>query len=184
MKRIVHLVCCAFLLGTSAGTNGAQYALTLEDWKNHPDVKAVREIYDETKAGIKDKKYRSTNRRFDVEAASCATYPVKSETLVFDTVNRVRLFNIEQIGSHREPFTVERYYDSNGALRFVFVERLFSNVRIYLDSAGNVIWAVEHSNNKFTVFDSKNDDWEMKPNNAKEAREEFQAQQLCPEITK
>jgi len=66
----------------------------------------------------------------------------------------------------------------------VFVERRFSNVRIYLNNAGNVFWAVEQSNSKFTVFDSSNEDWEMKPNTARKAREEFQAEQLCPEITK
>lgn len=166
------------------GSSRAQYAVKLEDWKNHPGVKAVREIYDEVKTGINDKKYKSRIRRFDIESASCATYPIKSQTLVSDIADRVRLYKIEQIGSHRESFTVERYYDSNGKLRFVFVQRLFSNVRIYLNNAGNVFWAVEQSNNMFTVFDSSNEDWEMRPNNEKEAREEFQAQQLCSEITK
>lgn len=184
MKRIARLVHFAVLFGISAGTYGAEYALKLEDWKHHPDVKAVREIYDEIKAGIKDNSYKSRTRKFDVESASCESHPLKSETLVSDTAGRVRLYKIEQLGSHREPFTIERYYDSNGQLRFVFVERLFSNERVYLNSAGNVFWAVEQRNNKLTVSDSSSDDWEMRPNSARKAKEEFGARQRCPEITK
>lgn len=184
MKKIALLVHLAFLLGISAVTYGANYSVTLEDWKNHPDVKAVREIYDEIRAGIKDKNYKIQTKRYDVESASCATYPIKQETLVFDTVGQVRLYEIEKLGSHRESFSIERYYDSSGTIRFVFVDRLFSSVRIYLNNSGDVFWAIEHSNNKFTVFDSSNDDWEINPNIAQKAREMFQAKKPCPEITK
>ena len=34
----------------------AQYAVTMEDWKNHPDVNEVRVIYDEIKNGIRANK--------------------------------------------------------------------------------------------------------------------------------
>ncbi|MEK6770508.1 MAG: hypothetical protein AABY62_02540 [Pseudomonadota bacterium] len=169
---------------TDIAPSRAQYTVKLADWKNHPDVKSARQIYDEIRIGIKEKKYITKVRKYDVESPSCATYPIKSETLVLDTANRVRLYQLEQIGSHREPFTVERYYDSTGTLRFVYVDRVITNVRIYLNSAGNVIWAVEQNGEKFTTYDSSNEDWEMKPNSANMAREEFQGQQLCQEITK
>jgi len=63
----------------------AQYTVTMEDWKNHPDVKEVRVIYDEIKNGIKENKYKTQTRRFNVESSSCSTYPVKSEMLVLDS---------------------------------------------------------------------------------------------------
>src|SRR2546421_12614414 len=104
--------------------------------------------------------------------------------LVLDSQNRLRLYQIEQIGSDRESFTVERYYDVRGTLRFVYVDRVITNIRIYLNGAGNVVWAVEQHENKFTVFESDKEDWEMNPNTANKANEEFQEQRLCPEITK
>jgi len=162
----------------------AQYAVTMEDWKNHPDVNEVRVIYDEIKNGIRANIYRTKIRRFNVESASCSTYPIKSEMLVLDSQNRPRLYQIEQIGSDRESFTVERYYDVKGTLRFVYVDRVITNSRIYLNGAGNVVWAVEQHENKFTVFESDKEDWEMNPNTANKAKEEFQEQRLCPEITK
>src|SRR5437867_16605 len=60
----------------------AQYAVTMEDWKNHPDVNEVRAIYDEITNGIRRNIYRTKVRRFNVESASCPTYPIKSELLV------------------------------------------------------------------------------------------------------
>jgi len=156
----------------------------MEDWKNHPDVNEVRVIYDEIKNAIKDNIYKTKTRRFNVESPSCSTYPIKSEMLVLDSQNRPRLYQVEQIGSDRESFTVERYYDVKGTLRFVYVDRVITNIRIYLNGAGNVVWAVEQHENKVTVFESDKEDWEMNPNTANKAKEEFQEQRLCPEITK
>ncbi|HYT03629.1 MAG TPA: hypothetical protein VEM13_01955 [Gemmatimonadales bacterium] len=112
---------------------------------------------------------------------SCSTYPIKSEMLVLDSENRPRLYQVEQMGSDRESFTVERYYDVKGTLRFVYVDRVITNIRIYLNGAGKVVWAVEQHENKFTVFDSGNEDWEVNPNTANKAKEEFQEQRSCPE---
>jgi len=159
-----------------------QYAVTMEDWKNHPDVNEVRVIYDEIKNGIKESIYKTKTRRFNVESPSCSTYPIKSEMLLLDSQNRPRLYQLEQIGSDRESFTVERYYDVKGTLRFVYVDRVITNIRIYLNGAGKVVWAVEQHKNKFTVFDSGNEDWEVNPNTANKAKEEFQEPESCPEI--
>lgn len=182
-------------LGLIVGTNlgwvkriesrqAPQYDVTIEDWKSHPDVKEVRAIYDEIKYSIKEHNFKIKTRNFNIESPLCATYPVKSESLAIDSENRVRLYQVEQIISHREPLTIERYYDANGTLRFVFVDKLFANIRIYLNSAGNVVWAVEQSDNELAVYDASSEDWEMKPNNGMKAKEAFQAQQPCPEITK
>src|SRR5438132_14154297 len=47
-----------------------QYAVTMEAWKNHPDVNEVRELYDEIKNGIRANIYRTNIKRFSVESAS------------------------------------------------------------------------------------------------------------------
>jgi len=155
----------------------------LDNWITQQDVKGVRVIYEEIQAGLMNKRYKIITKRFDTESPSCSTYPVKSIALVKDDRNRVRKLFIEQIGSHRESFTIDRYYDINGVLRFVYVDRLISNVRIYLDSKGMVFWAVEKNNRETREYSSNNDDWETKPISASGALKEFQNKQLCPEIT-
>ena len=184
MNRPLIGLCSALLLWGLSAQGGTERSVSIDNWTNHPDVKEVRTIYDEIKSGIKDKKYKTKVRRFNVESPLCSTYPVKSEILTVDSENRPRLYQLEQIGSHREPFTVERYYDAKGTLRFVYVDRLISIVRIYLNRESKVIWAVEKNGNKLTALDSNNGDWETKPNSASGAREAFQEQQLCPEIKK
>lgn len=181
MKALLFLSAVA-LLGLFSASKAAPYSLTLENWQNHPHVREVRDIYQEVNNGLMERKYRAKERRFDVEAPSCDTYPVRSGMLVLDSHDRPRLYRIEQIGSHREPFKVERYYDSRGTLRFVFVDRLVSNVRIYLNREGKVFWAVSQSGNQFTVFDAGNEDWETRPNTAEGAKNEFEGRQPCPEI--
>src|SRR5437879_12757817 len=93
-------------------------------------------------------------------------------------------YRYEQMVSDWESVTAQRYYDFKVTLRFVYVDRVITNSRIYLNGAGNVVWAVEQHENKFTVFESDKEDWEMNPNTANKAKEEFQEQRLCPEITK
>lgn len=181
MKALLFFSALA-LLGLFSASKAAPYSLTLENWQNHPDVKEVRDIYQEVNNRLKERKYRAKERRFDVEAPSCDTYPVRSVMLVLDSHDRPRLYRIEQIGSHREPFKVERYYDSRGTLRFVSVDRLISNVRIYLNREGKVFWAVSQSGNQVAVYDAGNEDWETKPSTAAGAKSEFEGQQPCPEI--
>ena len=162
----------------------AQYAVTMEDWKNHPDVKEVRVIYDEIKNGIKENRYKTKTRNFDVESPACSTYPIKSETLVIDEANRPRMLKTDQIKSHRESFTVEQYYDTAGRLRFVFVDHASGPTRIYLNTEGKVFWAIEQDGDKFTVGDYSTGDWETEPNNATVAKKVFNADGSCPEIAK
>jgi len=184
MNRRLIVLCSALLLWGLSAQGGTDRPVSIDNWTNHPDVKEVRTIYDEIKRGIKDKKYKTKARRFNVESPLCSTYPVKAELLTVDGENKPRLYQVEQIGSHREPFTVGRYFDPKGALRFVYVDRVISSVRIYLNRESKVFWAVKKNGDKLTAFDSNNDDWETKPNSASGAREAFQEQQLCPEIEK
>jgi len=162
----------------------AEYAVKLEDWKNHPEVKEVRAIYDQIQSGMRGKKYKTKTRSYDIDSPSCPTYPIKSETLVVDEGDRPRLLKIDQIISHRELLSVERYYDTAGRLRFVFVDHASGPTRIYLNAEGKVFWAVEQGGDKFTVGDYSTGDWETEPNNAKAAKGAFNEAGSCPEITK
>jgi len=174
----------AFVLAISNFSISAnpQPQISLGNWITHQDVKDVRVIYNEIENGIETNKYKTITKRFDTKSPSCSTYPIRTEALVTDSKNRVRKLFIEQIGSHREPFTIERYYDANGVLRFAYVDRLISSVRIYLDSKGKVIWAVEKSDKETREYSSNNDDWETKPVSASGALKFFKLKQLCPLI--
>jgi len=169
---------------TGIGSSRAQYTVKLEDWKNHPDVREVRAIYDEIKIGTKENKYKTRTRNYNVESPSCSTYPTKSKTLVVDEANRPRMLKVDQIISHREVLTVERYYDKTGRLRFVLVDHTSGPTRIYLNTEGKVFWAVGQDGEKFTVGDSSPGDWETKPSNATVAKDMFNESGSCPEITK
>ena len=184
LPRALRVLCTALLFCGLSAWGATDRPVTIDTWTNHPGIKEVRAIYNEIESGIKQKKYRTTVRRFDIHSPLCATYPVKSETLTVDSQNRPRLYRLEQLGSHGEPFTVGRYYDAKGSLRFVYVDRSVSSLRIYLNGDGDVFWAVEKNADKFTAFDSKSGDWETKPRRADGAREAFQERQLCPEIKK
>lgn len=182
MSRALGFFCSGLLLSALAAWGGTDPSVTIDNWMNHPEVQEVRTIYQEIRSAIQYRRYRTTARRFNIDSPLCPTYPVKSQTLTVDSANRPRLHRLEQLGSHREPFTVERYYDAKGVLRFVYVERFISSVRIYLNREGKVFWAVEQKADQVTAFDSKDGDWETIPDSADGAREAFQEQQPCPEV--
>ena len=153
--------------------------VTLENWQNHPDVKEVRAIQTAISNGIKNKKYMTSVRRFRVESPRCPEpYPMISETLYLDAQNRVVLYHVVQMGSDEESFTIDRYYDANGMLRFFFLDRVLSNVRIYFDRNGKQLWAVEQNGDEFTVSQG----WETAPDTASAAQRAFREQQPCPEL--
>jgi len=167
------------------GRRPAQYAVKMENWKNDPQVKEVRAIYDEIKAGVNDNRYEIKTRNFDVESSLCSSpYPINSKSLVQDEANRVRMLKIVQTISHRELLPVERYYDTAGKLRFVYLDYVPNNVRIYLNAEGKVFWAVEQDGNRFTVGDYTNEDWPIQPNDAADAKNEFRSDESCPEVKK
>ena len=167
------------------GRRPAHYAVKMENWKNDPHVKEVQAIYDEISAGVKDNRYEIRTRNFDVESSLCSSpYPINSKSLVEDEANRVRMLKLVQVISHRELLPVERYYDTAGKLRFVYVDYGSNNVRIYLNAEGKVFWAVEQDGHKFTVGDYTNEDWQIQPSDAAEAKEGFRSDESCPEVKK
>src|SRR5438132_1275968 len=132
MNRTLRILFWMLPLCALYAWGGTDRSVSMDNWTNHPEVKEVRAIYDEIHRAIKSKKYRTTLRRFNIDSPLCSTYPVKSESLTVDGENGPRLYRLEQTGSHREPFTEERYYDARGTLRFVYVDRAVASVRIYL----------------------------------------------------
>lgn len=169
---------------TDVGASRAQYTLKLEDWRNNPDIKEVRAIYDEIQSGIRERRLKTKTRNYDVESALCPTYPVKSETLVIDEANRPRMLKTEQVKSHRETFFVERYYDRAGKLRFVLLEDGAVPARIYMNAEGKVFWAVEQDGDKYTVGDYSAGDWPTEPSDSAKAKERFYEDGSCPETVK
>ena len=178
MKRLITVMCFSFALAHAA-PGGEKPPVTLENWKNHRDVKEVRAIQIAISDGIKNKKYRTKVRRFRVESPRCPEpYPMISETLYADAKNRVVLYHIVQMGSDEESFRIDRYYDTNGILRFFFLDRVLSNVRIYFDRNGKQFWAVDQNRDQFTLSEG----WETEPDTATAAQNAFREQQPCPEL--
>jgi hypothetical protein len=94
------------------------------------------------------------------------------------------MLKIVQVISHRELLPVERYYDTAGTLRFVYVDYGSNNVRIYLDAEGKVFWAVEQDGHKLTVGDYTKEDWQIQPSDAAHATERLRSDEACPEVKK
>ncbi len=179
MKRLIGAKCFAFLVIAQAALGGENPPVTLENWKNHPSVKEVRAIQTAISNGIKNKKYVLKARKFRVEAPQCrGGYPIISETLYLDAQHRVVLYHVEQMGSDEESFSMDRYYDTNGVLRFFFLDRVLSNVRVYLDRDGKPFWSMEQNGSEFTASDG----WDTEPNTASGAQSAFRESQACPEL--
>src|SRR5688572_22957101 len=106
MNRALSVFVSVLSLWGLSAWGATDRSVSIDNWANHPKVKEVRAEYDEIKAAMKDKRYRTTVRRFNIASPLCSTYPVRSQSLTVDTENRPRLYRLEQLGSHREPFTV------------------------------------------------------------------------------
>ncbi len=158
--------------------------ITIENWTNHADVAEILRIYNEIQRDIKNGKYSENRKDYDVNAVSCAIYPIKQKLIEVSKSGIVRKFTIIQIISHREPLLIERYYEINGVLRFVFTKRGGSEIKIYLNSNGDVVWAVEKDGNEFVRVDSEKGDWETVPSTSKAALEEYNRDEGCPQINK
>jgi hypothetical protein len=89
---------------------------------------------------------------------------------------------VDQTASHRETTRIERYYDHEGRLRFVLVNRFPGETRVYLGTEGTVVWAVIRDHGADTLEPHDRDDWEAKPSTAAEAKMEFEGAAECPEV--
>jgi hypothetical protein len=179
--KMERLIMTIFLLALSMQLALAAMLppVTLENWEKHPAIKEVREIQRAINREVKNKKYRTKSRRFKIESPRCRTsYPMVSEAVYYNAQNRVALYHVIQMGSHEEMYSIDRYYDNNGILRFFFLDRITSKVRIYFDRNGKQIWAVDQNGDEY----SESQGWETEPETASAVLKAFREQQSCPEL--
>lgn len=178
----------ALLLSTSACGSGTSHTraygdVTLENWRTHPRIVEIRAIYEEIQGKKAQGRGTTASRRFDYDSPQCqATYPIQATSLWRDEAGRTRAYMVDQTVSHRETMRVERYYDQEGRLRFVLVNRFPGETRVYMGPEGSVLWAVTGDQDTDAVESLDRDDWETKPSTAAEAKMEFEGPAQCPEV--
>lgn len=178
----------ALLLSTSACGSGASQPgaygdVTLKNWRTHPRIAEIRAIYEEIQREQAQGRGTAVTRRFDYNSPQCqATYPVQATSLWQDEAGRTRAYVVDQTVSHRDAMRIERYYDQEGRLRFVLVNRFPGETRVYLGNEGAVLWAVsgDHGPDADEPYDR--DDWETKPSTAAQAKVDFEGTADCPEV--
>jgi len=157
--------------------------VTLKNWRTHLRIAEIRAIYEEIQGERAQGRGTTATRRFDYDSPQCqSTYPVQATSLWRDEAGRPRAYVVDQIVSHRESMRIERYYDHEGRLRFVLVNRFPGETRIYMGTEGAVLWAVIRDNGSDAIEPCDRDDWETKPSTAAEAKVEFEGAAVCPEV--
>lgn len=178
----------ALLLSTSACGSGASRPaaygdVTLKNWRTHPRIVEIRAIHEEIQGERAQGKGTTATRRFDYDSPQCqATYPVQATSLWQDEAGRPRAYVVDQTVSHRESMRIERYYDQEGRLRFVLVNRFSGETRVYMGTEGAVLWAVIRDNGADAMEPYDRDNWEIKPSTAAEAKVAFEGAAQCPEV--
>ena len=176
------------LLSTGACGSGASHPtaygdVTLKNWRTHPRIAEIRAIYDEIQGKRSQGRGTTAARRFDYDSPQChATYPVQATSLWRDEAGHTRVYVVDRTVSHGEMMRVERYYDPQGRLRFVLVNRFPGETRVYMGTEGAVLWAVIHDHGGDAIELLDRDDWETKPSTAAEAKVEFEGAAECPEV--
>jgi hypothetical protein len=167
----------------AASLPAAPGAVTLENWRTHPRIDEIRAIYEEIQGERARGRGTTASRRFDDDSPQCqATYPVRASALWRDDTGRVRAYVVEKTVSHREMMRIGRYYDREGRLRFVFVERFPGETRVYLGAEGTVLFGVSRDDGVNAIEAHDGNDWETKPSTAAEAKMEFEGPAQCPEV--
>lgn len=128
------------LLHFDQASQAAPAELTAANWRQHPQIKAVRSIVETINAESGRGAYKTTERKF----AYCESYEDTLRKLTVDGKGIARRYET-QGGSDDSSITTEHYYDSRGNLRFVYITGGAVNGsvlehRIYFDEAGKRIW--------------------------------------------
>lgn len=157
--------------------------INLDNWKNHANVMEVRSIYNDIQRAKKGKQLKKISRKFDIASSLCEmTFPFKETSLLISGDDMTRAYIQDQVTSHGIMFHVERYYDVDGGLRFVYAKRDPIETRVYLNQNGEVIWGVETEEGVSTVERFTNENWLVRPSSASEAAKEFKEMKHCPEL--
>ncbi|MDH5633494.1 MAG: hypothetical protein OEZ10_10935 [Gammaproteobacteria bacterium] len=168
------------LLPVSVFAASRDEAITLKNWITHPRILEVKSLYRETAEGIKSGVLIVENRQYDITSSSCGTNPIRSHRLVKDKAGNIRMYGRVELASGGEPLTIDRYYDTGGALRFVTIGTIMASHRIYLDETGKVFWSLDKDFVKYRQAKFSNQDRETKPLKAEAAGKLFDEKQACP----
>jgi hypothetical protein len=120
----------------------AQTPVTAHNWKTHPEIVAVRSIFESTEASIARKELTKSFVRDSI--CTDASDGELDRVLYVDAKSRVlRYTNGEGTGDHF--VSMNWYYDTLGTLRFVFVQGNAINGtkienRVYFDATGKRLW--------------------------------------------
>jgi hypothetical protein len=137
--RRLLLIAIGLVAFTSAPSQESQ-TITATNWRQHPKVKAVRNLVASVDVGIKKGVFKSSTRRFEY----CEPYEDTLRKRVVDSRGVVRRYDREG-GSEDSSLTLRHYYDPQGRLRFVFITGGAVNGaslehRIYFDENAQRIW--------------------------------------------
>jgi len=137
--RRLLLIAIGLVAFTSALSQESE-TITATNWRQHPRVKAVRDLVASVDAGIKKGVFKSSTRRFEY----CEPYEDTVRRRVVDSRGVVRRYDRDG-GSEDSALTLRHYYDSQGRLRFVFITGGAVNGaslehRIYFDENAQRIW--------------------------------------------
>lgn len=127
------------LVATSAF--GQERDARLKNWMQHPEIRAIRELYQEIEGGIDAGRYSHEEGR-----VLCQGEPIGA-SLFMDSAGTVRKYEVQRT----MPNVMAEgsfYYDSVGLLRFSFQSLharsgTHTELRTYYEESGQVLWANE-----------------------------------------
>jgi len=114
--------------------------VTEKNWRNHPEIKKIRSIYDEVKAEKDAGNLKKQNRKCELHSG----YFVIEGTLYTDNKGVVRKYDV-RAGTGDSAGTAEYYYDAKGIPRFTYRTRSSyyggrKTDRIYMDEEGHWLY--------------------------------------------
>ena len=154
--------------------------ITQNNWRRHPQIKAIRHVVESVNAGIRKSRFKSSKRVFEY----CEPYEDTLRKVAVDSNGVVRRYE-KQGGSEDSSLTWEHYYDSEGRLRFVFISGGAANGarlehRIYFDEGSQRIWE-SHKYTKGPEY-SFPEVWPDDQLQKADPANAFKANSKCPEM--
>ena len=136
-KFLLSLVLVFFSFSHSSHS---EEKINSKNWANHPEIKAIRALYQTTETLISQSKLSQESKEFDY----CEPYVDTERKLFSDSKGNVLKY-LKSGGSDDSSVTLSFYYDQTGKLRFVFIAGGAYNGtelehRIYFDVKGKRIW--------------------------------------------
>lgn len=118
----------------------AEIAITENNWRNHPSIVEIRQIFSDTEEGIK-KKTIQAGTLIERKTARGGTEKFK----MYKNEDGHVFKCTREGGSEESSYSMSHYYDSRQQLRFVFVKVSSVNgaaveYRIYFDASSKRIW--------------------------------------------